>query len=606
MGERTRPGTGWALLRDETRGHGAALRRLTVWSTVEALPALVTGIAVSKALDDGYLASRPVAGTAWLAVVALALLVKALAARAVFAPLADVVEPLRDGLTRRLVTATVSRAAAVREGPDASAIAQLTGHIDTVRTLTSALLRSVLRMGLTVVMALGGAVSVSPVAGLIAGPPLVVAVFVLCRALPVMARRRHAAVLAGEAVSRCMGRFVAGMRDIAAAGASERAVADVREAAERHARALRAAASTDATRIAVIAVGCHLPMIALLLAAPWLLRGHLLTVGELIGAVLCLTKGIEPALRAVTSLLGAWGLQLGVVADRLRDVIDDGPATAAPCPRPTRPEGSDLALDDVTFAFGASATPVVRSFDLSIPHGEHLAIVGPSGIGKSTLVDLLSGLRPADSGTVRYGGVPLNRIRPDLLRREVTVIPQEAWLIPGTLRENLLYLAAAPDPHSLSECVDLFGLAPVIEAAGGLDASLAHRARSLSAGERQLIALGRAYLSPARVVILDEATSSLDAEVEARAESAFARRENTTLIVVAHRLASAARADRTVLLEGDQPLVAPHSDLLSMSALYAEAAEHWSVARVALPAARGSNALEAPPPPLGDDQGALP
>ncbi|MFE6817210.1 ATP-binding cassette domain-containing protein [Streptomyces sp. NPDC057675] len=600
-----RADTGWALLRDEMRGNGAALRRLTVWSTVEALPALVTGVAVAKALDDGFLAGHPAAGTSWLAVVALALLVKALGARAVFAPLADVVEPLRDGLTRRLVTVTVGRAAAVRQGPDASVIAQLTGHIDTVRTLTSALLRSVLRMGLTVVMAFVGAVSVSPVVGLIAGPPLMVAVLALWRALPVMARRRHVAVLAGEAVSRRMGLFVAGMRDITAAGASERAVADVTDAAELHAAALRAAARTDATRIAVIAVGCHLPMIALLVSAPWLLRGHLLTVGELIGAMLCLTKGIEPALRAVTNLLGAWGLQLGVVAGRLREVIDGGPSTTPPGSRPDLPQGSDLEFDRVTFAFGASATPVVRAFSLVIPHGEHVAIVGPSGIGKSTLVDLLSGLRPADSGTVRYGGVPLDRIRPDVLRREVTVIPQEAWLAPGTLRENLLYLAAVPDPRALEECVDLLGLAPVIAAAGGLDAPLSHRARSLSSGERQLLALGRAYLSPARVVVLDEATSSLDAETEARAESAFAGRENTTLIVVAHRLTSAARADRTVLLEGDHPLVAPHSDLLGMSALYAEAAAHWSVDHVTRPVACGRSALEAPPPPLGDDQGAL-
>ncbi|MGI5380570.1 ATP-binding cassette domain-containing protein [Streptomyces sp. CA-251387] len=197
-------------------------------------------------------------------------------------------------------------------------------------------------------------------------------------------------------------------------------------------------------------------------------------------------------------------------------------------------------------------------------------------MGKSTLVDLLGGLRQADSGTVRYGGVPLEDIAPAQLRREIAVIPQEAWVAPGTLRENLLYLAPEADPRSLAHCIELLGLAPVVAAAGGLDASLTQRSQSLSAGERQLIALARVYLSPARVVLLDEATSSLDAEAEARVEEAFADRADTTLVIVAHRLSSAARADRIVLLDGDRPLVGTHEALLDASPLYAELARHWS------------------------------
>ncbi|MGI5380569.1 ATP-binding cassette domain-containing protein [Streptomyces sp. CA-251387] len=330
MSDRARGGKGWRLLWEEIRGRRGALLRLTAWSGLEALPALVTGFVVARALDDGFLAQRPVAGAAWLAVLGVALVCKAAAARAVFAPLCDVVEPLRDGLTRRLVTATVRRAVAAPRTFDASAVAQLTGHIDTVRALTSALLRSVLRMALTVVGALAGALTVAPVVGLIVGPTLLIAVLAFCKAIPAMARRRYAVFLADEAVSWQAGTMVAGVRDIAAAGAYERAAADVVYAAERHARATRAAARTDAIRIAVIMVGCHLPLLALLASAPWLVRRDLLTVGELVSATACLTAGIEPALRAVTSLLGAWGLQLGVAAHRLQEAIADGPLTAVP------------------------------------------------------------------------------------------------------------------------------------------------------------------------------------------------------------------------------------------------------------------------------------
>jgi ATP-binding cassette subfamily C protein len=219
---------------------------------------------------------------------------------------------------------------------------------------------------------------------------------------------------------------------------------------------------------------------------------------------------------------------------------------------------------------------VLRGVDLVVPAGGHLAVVGPSGIGKSTLASLISGLRQADEGEVRRAG-------PRVL------IPQEAYVFTGTLRENLRYLrAGGPDPATeeaeLAAAVELFGLAPVARRLGGLDAGFEPAGARLSLGERQSVALARAWLSPAPLAVLDEATSGLDPAAEARAERAFATRAKSAaadppaaLIVIAHRLSSALRADRVLLMDGGEPLLGTHDELLARSPLYRDLVGHWRV-----------------------------
>ncbi|MFF7640545.1 ATP-binding cassette domain-containing protein [Streptomyces canus] len=262
----------------------------------------------------------------------------------------------------------------------------------------------------------------------------------------------------------------------------------------------------------------------------------------------------------------------------------DAPPGIAPHPTGRAPA---LSLTAVSFAYGPAATPVVDDLDLSLPAGAHLAVVGPSGIGKSTLTALIAGLLQPTGGNIRLCGHPVPS--PDAAALRV-LIPQEAYVHTGTLAENLGHLRTDPVPEpELLAAAEAVGLAPLLEALGGPRASVDPAA--LSAGERQLVALTRAYLSCAPLVLLDEATCHLDPGAEERAERAFANRPGTTLVVVAHRISSARRAGRVLLMDGPRTAYGTHDELVRESPAYRELVGGWT----AVPPKRSEPAL-----PLGD------
>ncbi|MFC7308507.1 ATP-binding cassette domain-containing protein [Streptomyces monticola] len=271
----------------------------------------------------------------------------------------------------------------------------------------------------------------------------------------------------------------------------------------------------------------------------------------------------------------------GVDAEFRKDVVV-GPRAAAPvpapvpAPAPAPAPGHALApavcLEDVTFAYGPGAEPVLRGLDLSVPQGAHLAVVGPSGIGKSTLAGIAAGLLRPQEGEAWLCGARADG--PEALARRV-LIPQEAYVFSGTVAENLSYLRQDTVPEAeLLAAADAVGMGPLLERLGGLDALVEPAA--LSAGERQLIALTRAHLSRAPVALLDEATCHLDPEAEARAEGAFAERPGGTLVVIAHRISSARRADRILVMDGPRVVSGHHDELLERSGLYRDLIGAWA------------------------------
>jgi ATP-binding cassette subfamily C protein len=265
-------------------------------------------------------------------------------------------------------------------------------------------------------------------------------------------------------------------------------------------------------------------------------------------------------------------MRLVVTLDRLVE------AGERPIPRETArrraPQGHDLRLDGVTFSYGRHAEPVVDQVDLLIPQGQHLAMVGPSGAGKSTVAGLLAATHVPDRGKVRLGGVPVGDLDSQTLASHRVLIPQEAYVFAGTIGENLRYLHPAATVTELDTVVDALGLRSVVARIGGYDAAV--DPGTLSAGERQLIAVARAHLTPAPVLILDEATCHLDPVAEERVERVLAARGGT-LIVVAHRISSALRAQRIVLMDGANMFAGTHGELLANSPLYRDLVGLWDI-----------------------------
>ena len=252
------------------------------------------------------------------------------------------------------------------------------------------------------------------------------------------------------------------------------------------------------------------------------------------------------------------------------------PTTAShqstPARTPTTQATPALSLTSVTFAYGPTATPVIENLDLVLPPGSHLAVVGPSGIGKSTLTALVAGLLEPRRGTIRVGGEPVPSAA--AARRRV-LIPQEAYVFTGTVAENLAHFRQDPVPEAeLLAAADVLGLGPLVDRLGGPGAQVDPAV--LSAGERQLIALARAYLSDTPLALLDEATCHLDPQAEERAERAFAQRPGGTLVVVAHRISSARRADRVLVMDGRGTACGTHHELLETSPLYRELVGSWT------------------------------
>lgn len=545
---------GLRLLARTVRPGKPDIARLVAWSIVEAAPAYATGRAVAGAAD-AFLAGRTVLGTAWLAGMVVAAAAGSVGARMVYGPLARIVEPLRDALVTRVVEGALRET----DGDGTRAVSRLTHQVEIVRDTFGGMIMVSRTFLVTVAAAIAGLVSLGGVLPLFVVPPLAAGIVVFFAIVGVQARRLRAYVLAEERVSGSVTAAAAGIRDVVACGAEHRVAAGAGADIDDQARASVGVARSGAARMLCLAVGGWLPVALLVVAAPWLL-GRGVTAGALLGALTYVIQAVQPALHTLTQGIGGSGVRLLVTLDRIVEATPEPSHHAAPAEPPTRPA---YQLRDVTFAYGPHAVPIVDGLSLDIPEGDHLAVAGPSGIGKSTLAALLAGLIRPDRGDVLLGGRPAA----DLPAGCRVFVPQEAYVFAGTVRENLTYYGA----ENLDAAVDLLGARDLVDRLGGPDAEL--DPAGLSGGERQLIAAVRAYLSPAPVAILDEATSEMTPSAEARVEAAFAARG--TLVVIAHRLTSAERARHVLVMDGPRTVEGTHAVLSESDATYRELTGAW-------------------------------
>jgi ABC-type multidrug transport system fused ATPase/permease subunit len=268
--------------------------------------------------------------------------------------------------------------------------------------------------------------------------------------------------------------------------------------------------------------------------------------------------------RAVAS-----GARIFELLDRPAEVVSPPDPVALP-PGPGRVE-----LTGVTFGYAGATVPALRDVDLVVEGGRTVALVGGTGSGKTTLVQLVSRLYDVDAGSVRVDGTDVRDVALEELRREIAIVNDDPFLFSATVHENIAYAR----PEAGREAVER--AAQRAQAAGfiadlprGYDTRVGERGLTLSGGQRQRIAIARALLADPRILVLDDATSSVDASTEQAIKEALREvMRGRTTFVIAHRLSTIALADEIVVLEGGRVAAhGTHDELMEASPLYAEIA----------------------------------
>ena len=323
------------------------------------------------------------------------------------------------------------------------------------------------------------------------------------------------------------------------------------------------------------AVGTIAQAILLLVGGHMVLNGDL-KVGTLSAFILYVGAFFAPMQQLVQLYSSYQAGQASI--HKLRELLATEPEVVEkPDAYDLPPIKGEIVLDHVTFGYGDGA-PVLRDVSLRIPPGESLAIVGTTGAGKSTVAKLISRFYDPSEGIVTLDGHDLRDLTITSMRTQLGVVPQEPFLFHGTIRDNVAFSNPDASDEEVLEACRAVGIDDAVNRLpGGINALVHERGSSLSAGERQLLALARAFLAKPRVLVLDEATSNLDLRSEAKIEHALdTLLEGRSAVIIAHRLATAMRCDRIAVVEAGQVVEhGTHAELVALGGRYAEMYATW-------------------------------
>jgi ATP-binding cassette subfamily B multidrug efflux pump len=275
---------------------------------------------------------------------------------------------------------------------------------------------------------------------------------------------------------------------------------------------------------------------------------------------------------------------VGTVADGMGILSKHHSVVDKPGARPLEVSRGELRFEHVGFRYGASARPVVEDFSLTVAPGEKIGLVGRSGAGKSTVVNLLLRFYDIQEGHIRIDGQDIAEVTQDSLRAAIGMVTQDTSLLHRSVRENILYGRPDAGEEALraaalkAEAADFIDTLADPKGRKGYDAHVGERGVKLSGGQRQRIAIARVMLKDAPILLLDEATSALDSEVEAAIQqSLYKLMQGKTVVAIAHRLSTIAAMDRLIVMDKGRIVEqGAHRELLARGGIYARLWQHQS------------------------------
>lgn len=493
----------------------------------------------------------------------------------------SVVLTARERLVRHVLRLPISEYDRRRTG-------DLVSRIGTDTTL----LYAVLTQGL--IDAVGGAVTlVGALIGMLIIDPLLLGLTVLVlvlamtvvgglsRSIRAASRRQQDAV---GALTADVERSIGAVRTIRASGAVDRETAGILALASDAWRAGVDVARASAPVVPTATVALNLAFLMVVGVGGYRVASGVLTIGGLTAFLLFLFLLAVPignafgAVTSVSSALGALGRITELLDLPLETTTDSSDTQLAGRLNATgAPDQPAIELESVSFAYETGDDPVQVLTDVSfeVPRGTRTALVGPSGAGKSTVLGLLERFYDIGAGTIRLGGVDIRRLPREVLRAQYGYVEQDAPALAGSLRDNLVLASPLSTDDDCWRVLEAVNLAEVVRRnPRGLDAPVGEEGVLLSGGERQRLAIARALLTDAPVLLLDESTSNLDGRNEQLLRDALsAASTGRTTLVIAHRLATVVDADQIVVLEEGRVVArGTHAELLETSPLYRELA----------------------------------